>query len=36
MREPHWHPITAEMGYVQNGFGAHAVMDPDSTLDPGT
>ena len=23
MREPHWHPITGEMGYVHSGHGAH-------------
>jgi oxalate decarboxylase len=33
MREPHWHPITAEMGYVQRGFARMTVMDPDGTLD---
>lgn len=33
MREPHWHPITAEMGYVQRGSGRMTVMDPDGTVD---
>ncbi len=33
MREPHWHPITAEMGYVQSGSGRMTVMDPDGTVD---
>lgn len=33
MREPHWHPITAEMGYVQSGSARMTVMDPDGTLD---
>jgi oxalate decarboxylase len=33
MREPHWHPITAEMGYVQSGSGWMTVMDPDGALD---
>jgi oxalate decarboxylase len=33
MREPHWHPITAEMGYVHEGSGRMTVMDPDGTLD---
>jgi oxalate decarboxylase len=33
MREPHWHPITAEMGYVHRGFARMTVMDPDGTLD---
>jgi oxalate decarboxylase len=33
MREPHWHPITAEMGYVNAGSARMTVMDPDGTLD---
>lgn len=33
MREPHWHPITAEMGYVQTGSARMTVLDPDGTLD---
>jgi oxalate decarboxylase len=33
MREPHWHPITAEMGYVHKGSGRMTVMDPDGSLD---
>jgi oxalate decarboxylase len=33
MREPHWHPITAEMGYVHRGCARMTVMDPDGTLD---
>jgi oxalate decarboxylase len=33
MREPHWHPITAEMGYVNRGAARMTVMDPDGTLD---
>ena len=33
MREPHWHPITAELGYVQSGSARMTVMDPDGTLD---
>ncbi|MDT5107959.1 MAG: oxalate decarboxylase, partial [Mycobacterium sp.] len=33
MREPHWHPITAEMGYVHEGSGRMTVMEPDGTLD---
>jgi len=33
MREPHWHPITAEMGYVQKGSARMTVMDPDVTID---
>lgn len=33
MREPHWHPVTAEMGYVQHGDARMTVMNPDGTLD---
>jgi oxalate decarboxylase len=33
MREPHRHPITAEMGYVNRGAARMTVMDPDGTLD---
>jgi oxalate decarboxylase len=33
MREPHWHPNTAEMGYVQRGSARMTVMDPDGSLD---
>lgn len=33
MREPHWHPITAELGYVQSGRGRMTVLDPDGTVD---
>jgi oxalate decarboxylase len=33
MREPHWHPITAEMGYVHKGNARMTVMDPDGRLD---
>jgi oxalate decarboxylase len=33
MREPHWHPITAELGYVHRGNARMTVMDPDGTLD---
>jgi oxalate decarboxylase len=33
MREPHWHPITAEMGYVNRGAARMTVLDPDGTLD---
>jgi len=32
MREPHWHPVTAEMGYVHKGSGRMTVMDPDGSL----
>ena len=33
MREPHWHPITAELGYVHRGNARMTVMDPDGTMD---
>ncbi|MET9492919.1 cupin domain-containing protein [Nocardia sp. NPDC006630] len=33
MREPHWHPVTAEMGYVHRGSARMTIMDPDGTLD---
>ncbi len=33
MREPHWHPITAEMGYVNRGAARMTVMDPEGSLD---
>jgi oxalate decarboxylase len=33
MREPHWHPITAEMGYVHRGSARMTVMDPGGSLD---
>lgn len=33
MREPHWHPITAEMGYVKSGSARMTVMGPDGSLD---
>lgn len=33
MREPHWHPVTAEMGYVQHGDARMTIMNPDGTLD---
>lgn len=33
MREPHWHPVTAELGYVDKGNARMTVMDPDGTLD---
>jgi oxalate decarboxylase len=33
MREPHWHPVTAEMGYVAQGHARMRVLDPDGTLD---
>jgi oxalate decarboxylase len=36
MREPHWHPATAEMGYVHYGDARMTVMNPDGTLDTWT
>ncbi|MBS1693777.1 MAG: cupin domain-containing protein [Actinobacteria bacterium] len=33
MREPHWHPITGEMGYVDKGNARMTVMNPDGSLD---
>lgn len=33
MREPHWHPGTAEMGYVQAGHARMTVLDPDGSTD---
>lgn len=36
MREPHWHPVTAEMGYVQHGDARMTIMNPDGTLDTWT
>ena len=33
MREPHWHPETAEMGYVLEGQARMTILDPDGTTD---
>lgn len=33
MREPHWHPETAEMGYVAAGTVRMTILDPDGTTD---
>ncbi|WP_458042242.1 cupin domain-containing protein [Microbacterium sp. HM-570] len=33
MREPHWHPGTAEMGYVHRGRARMSILDPDGTVD---
>ena len=33
MREPHWHPATAEMGYVASGRSRMTLMNPDGSLD---
>jgi oxalate decarboxylase len=33
LREPHWHPETAEMGYVIERTGQMTVLDPDGSAD---
>ncbi|KRG43235.1 cupin [Stenotrophomonas panacihumi] len=33
MREPHWHPDTAEMGYVHRGRARMTILDPDGATD---
>lgn len=33
MREPHWHPETAEMGYIASGTARMTVLDPDGSTD---
>lgn len=33
MREPHWHPVTAELGYVHKGRARMSILDPDGSLD---
>ena len=33
MREPHWHPETAEMGYVHSGNARMTVLNPDGSTD---
>lgn len=33
MREPHWHPDTAEMGYVHKGRARMSILDPDGSID---
>ena len=33
MREPHWHPETAEMGYVLEGRARMTILDPDGGTD---
>lgn len=33
MREPHWHPITAEMGYVHRGAARMSILDPVGKMD---
>lgn len=33
MREPHWHPETAEMGYITEGKGRMSVLSPSGSVD---
>ena len=33
MREPHWHPETAEMGYVAKGKGRMSIQSPSGNVD---
>lgn len=33
MREPHWHPETAELGYVHRGQARMSILDPDGSVD---
>jgi oxalate decarboxylase len=33
MREPHWHPQTAELGYVVEGRARMSILDPDGSVD---
>jgi len=33
MREPHWHPETAELGYVHRGKARMSILDPDGSVD---
>lgn len=33
MREPHWHPETAEMGYVEKGIGRMSILSPSGKVD---
>lgn len=33
MREPHWHPETAEMGYVHKGQGRMSIQSPSGSVD---
>lgn len=33
MREPHWHPETAEMGYVAKGKGRMSILSPAGKID---
>lgn len=33
MREPHWHPETAELGYVHSGKGRMSILSPSGTVE---
>lgn len=33
MREPHWHPETAEMGYVHTGSARMSILNPEGNID---
>lgn len=33
MREPHWHPQTAEMGYIEKGQARMTILDPNGSVD---
>ncbi|MCE5293400.1 MAG: cupin domain-containing protein [Chlamydiales bacterium] len=33
MREPHWHPETAELGYIQSGKGRMSILSPSGAVD---
>lgn len=33
MREPHWHPLTAEMGYIEKGRARMTILDPGGSVD---
>ncbi|MBX7067386.1 MAG: cupin domain-containing protein [Parachlamydiales bacterium] len=33
MREPHWHPETAEMGYIAKGKGRMSIISPSGKVD---
>lgn len=33
MREPHWHPETAELGYVEKGRGRMSILSPSGNVD---
>lgn len=33
MREPHWHPETSELGYVEKGKGRMSILNPAGVID---